>query len=156
MEQTPIFPETPIPQTSAFSKIINIFSEPSNVFEEVIHQDKTLANWLFPTLFFSIAVICFTIFVFSDARIQYEMRENQIKSLEEKVHKGEMTQEQYERTLEHIPMPGSIVFLITGSIGGTLYVFASMFLVAFAIFLIGKNMWNINLSYSKLMEIVAL
>ncbi|MBS4029662.1 MAG: YIP1 family protein [Ignavibacteriales bacterium] len=149
-------PDTQIQETTAFSKLFNMFSEPSAVFEEVSLQEKTTMNWLLPVAGVILVGIVFTFIVFSDPVIKQEMRNTQIQKLEEKIQKGEMTREQLDKALAFIPEPGSPIFLITGTLGMLVYAFASVLLVSLVLMLVGKWFLHVDVAYAKMMEVVGL
>ncbi len=155
MEQTQLETET-TQQTSAFSKIFNVYSDTSAVFEEVAHQEKSTMNWLLPAILCCVAGIIFTFIVFSDPVIKQEMRNQQLSKMHQKVLQGKMTQEQYDKAIEFIPEPGSTIFLITGTLGVIVITFLSILIVALIMMFAGKMFLQSQASYAKLMEVVGL
>lgn len=152
--QTP--PEQPS-EMSFTDKIMNVFSAPGELFENVAKAEKRNSNWSVPLVVAMIVSIVFILVAFSQAPIQDQMREQTEKTIQKQVASGKLTQEQADMALSKNPaQPGSPLFMIFGSIAAAAAVALMLFGFALAFWLMGKWVFKSTAPYGKVLEVVGL
>lgn len=101
--------------------------------------------------------IIFTLVVFTQPAIQDQMADAQMKSMQQNVADGKMTQEQMDMAVERNPAkPGSPMFLIFGAIGVSLVSVVSLYAYSGVYLLAGKLMYKTAAPFSKVQEVVGM
>jgi len=151
----------PVPEESSamsFSdKLMNVFSAPGELFENVAKNEKQTSNWSVPLILTMIVSVIFVIVAFSQAPIQDQMKDQTEKTIQKKVAEGKMTQEQADMALtKNSAQPGSPLFMIFGSIGAAVVTAVILFGFALAFWLMGKWVFKATAAYGKVLEVVGL
>ena len=126
-------------------KIVNVLTEPSELFSKLSNLPVKTIDWLLPILLVIVAVIAMQFITSSNPEIRSSMIEKQMeqieKGMQEAVDKGQMTQaqadEQLERTAEFIEQGGSMQ-LVFGAIGAIIFIFLSFFIISGVFLLLVK------------------
>ena len=88
-------PAVPNPQNGArmslSARLTNIFSNPGDVFGEVVKGPPSTANWLVPALLWCVVGIVSAMIIFSQDAAMQQIREKQERSIEKKLEKAEGT-----------------------------------------------------------------
>lgn len=138
-------------------KLMNVFSAPGELFENVAKSEKQNSNWSVPLILTMIVSIIFVLVAFSQAPIQDQMRETTEKAIAKKVADGKLTQEQADLALSKNPAPpGSPLFMIFGSIGAAIMTAVMLFGFALIFWLVGKWVFKSQALYGKVVEVVGL
>jgi len=151
----------PVPEESSamsFSdKLMNVFSAPGELFENVAKNEKQTSNWSVPLILTMIVSVIFVLVAFSKAPIQDQMKDQTEKTIQKKVAEGKMTQEQADMALtKNSAQPGSPLFMIFGSIGAAVVTAVILFGFALAFWLMGKWVFKATAAYGKVLEVVGL
>lgn len=155
MPEQIITPE-PSNEMSLSDKFVGILSSPSEVYQQIVSAEPKNSNWGIPSIITLLMMLVFMFVVFSQAPIQDQMRDNQMKAMQQQVAQGKMTQEQMDRAIEFMPKPGAPMWIIFGSVGITLVVFASLFGFSLVYWLIGKMAFKSAAPYMKICEVFGL
>lgn len=159
MESAPPIPDSdskPAP-TSIWSRLLNVFAAPGDVFEEVKNSAPFLANWLIPTLILAVVGIIATFVIFSQPAVIQQIRDQQQQAFDKQVSAGKMTQAQADQAqamAEKFAGPGAIK--IYGSFGAVVSSFVVTFWWALLLWLIGRFYLKAPLAYSKALEVSGL
>jgi len=151
---------TPSAETAAemsFSdKIVNVISAPGELFTYVAQEGKKSSNYSLPLLFTILVSVVFMFVVFSQPAVQDQMTEQQDKALMKQVEQGKMTTDQYEKTKEFTPKPGSPFFIIAGTVGVVVVMLLIVFGSSLVYWLVGKFAFKALVPYGKVTEVVGL
>lgn len=126
-------------------KIVNVITEPGELFSSVSKLPPKTMDWLLPLLFVIIASIISTFVLFSNPTIKADMVEKQMKQIEENfqemVDQGQMTQAQADQQLdmiqERMDDSGSGQLIIS-SVGIIIITFIVFFIIAGVYLLVAK------------------
>ena len=146
-------PPPPLPPTTSLpARLLNVFATPGEVFEEVASAPRAVRNWLVPALIACFVTVTSVVILFSQPTIQQQVREQQQAALDKNVKAGKMTQAQADQAVE---MMGKFAGVIAG-IGGLFWAFASIFVLAFGLWLLALWIFKADLNYMKAVEVVSL
>ncbi len=159
MDTPPPISEIPAetkPRSSFFSRLLNVFAVPGDVFEEVKASPPSVANWLVPTIIFGLVAAVATFLIYSQPAIVQKIREQQTNPIEEKVKAGTMTRQQadqIEKGFEFISGPiGKVAMSGAWFIG----CFLTLFWSAFLLWLIGRVLLKSPVTFMKMAEVAGL
>ena len=161
MDQTPSNlatpPPAPLSPTSSLpARLMNVVASPGEVFEEVKATRATAANWVVPTILASIIGIAFTLVMFSQPKIQRQIREQQEKAFEEQVKAGKMTQQQADQAMEMTQKFTGPMMKVIGSVSAVFMSFWLVFWRALVLWLIARLLLKVEIHYMKAVEVSAL
>jgi hypothetical protein len=159
MEPAPTIPDPgPIPpQTTIWSRLLNVFTSPGEVFEEVKNSKPSAANWLVPALIYLVVGVISSFVIFSQPTIIQQIREQQTSAMDQQVKTGKMTQaqaDQAEAVIEKFAGPGMMIAF--GSVGAVLGSFIHIFWWAFILWLMGQLILKIKFPFLKAVEVAGL
>ncbi len=124
-------------ELSHADKMIGLFSEPANIFEQIAKAPVKVVDWLVPVIVFIVVLALSTVIMQSNAQIKYDMVEKQTaameKTMEEYVNSGAMTQEQADAQIERtreMMNEGGIAMLIPQIIGIVIFTFLIFFIIS--------------------------
>ncbi len=124
-------------ELSHTDKMIGLFSEPANIFEQIAKAPVKVVDWLVPVIVFIVVLALSTVIMQSNAQIKYDMVEKQTaameKTMEEYVNSGAMTQEQADTQIERtreMMSEGGIAMLIPQIIGIVIFTFIVFFILS--------------------------
>ena len=124
-------------ELSHADKMIGVFSEPANTFEQIAKAPVKVVDWLVPVIVFIVVLSLSTVIMQSNAQIKYSMVEKQTAAMEktmaEYVNSGAMTQEQADAQIERtreMMNEGGIAMLIPQLIGIVIFTFLVFFVVS--------------------------
>ena len=105
-------------ELSHSDKMIGVFSEPSNMFENTAKFPPRTKDWLIPILILFLVIALIRIIAMSNSEVAYETKKAQVDRIEKMVEDGTLTREQGDRALEQIDqqskfMSGPIGWVIT-------------------------------------------
>jgi hypothetical protein len=155
MNTTQPVPEENLPMSHS-DKVMNIFSAPGELFENVAKSEKQTSNWSIPFILMVIVSVVFVFIAFSQAPIQDQMRDQQEKAFQKRIESGKMTQEQVDQAMKMVPTPGSPFFMITGSVGAAFVCAFMLFGFSLVFWLTGKWVFKSAATYAKTLEVIGL
>ena len=160
METTPPILDGTEPKpapTSVWSRIVNIFATPGEVFEEVKSSPPTTGNWLAPALLLSLAGIVSALVIFSQPEIIQTIHEQQQKAFDKQVAAGKMTQQQADQAAAAAEkFSGPAMMKIFGCVGSVVGSFVSLLWWAFLLWLLARWFLKMPVGYAKLLEVAGL
>ena len=130
--------ESNLPQTSIWSRLLNVFAAPREVFEEVKNSPPSTSNWLVPALIYVVVGVISSFVIFSQPAIVQQIRDQQAKVMDQQVKDGKMTQAQADQAtamMEKFAGPGML--MVFGCVGAVLGSFRHIFWCAFILWLMG-------------------
>lgn len=146
----------PSTEFSWSDKFVSILSSPSEVYQQTASAEVRNSNWGIPSVVSLLMMVLFMFVVFSQAPIQDQMQDSQMKAMQKQVTDGKMTQEEFERAIEFMPKPGSTMWMVGGSVMMAFVVFASLFGFSLAYWIIGKVAFKSVVPYMKICEVYGL
>jgi hypothetical protein len=148
-------PERPT-VTSLGTRIMNVFSAPAELFNEVATTPVQKSSWVVPFILSLVLVLVFTYALFTNDTLRNQIYDIQLEGMQQAVESGRMTQAQLERADEQIRQSGAGLFLLIGG-GSRVVVLAMMFFgMALALWLAAKLGLKSTAGYAKLLEVTGL
>lgn len=143
-------------QPMSFSeKLVNIFTAPGELFENVRLTGKTTSNWLIPMLLFIIVAVLLNQLIFTNPSLVNQMSALMQKGIDEAVAKGSMTAQQAEQAGQFM-RPDSMMFRIQSIVGIVLITPIALFLLALVYWLLGRWGMSAHAPYMKVVEVAGL
>ncbi len=159
METAPPIPDAgPAPaSTSLWSRLMNVFAAPGEVFEEIKSRAPATGNWLAPALILMVAGMISSIVILSQPDIVQQIHEQQQKAFDKQVSAGKMTQAQADQAAAVAEkFSGPAALKIYGCVGAVISSFASLFWTALWLWLIARFYLKAPVGYLKAVEVAGL
>ena len=151
----PVPPVEPAPSMMLGARLMNVFSSPGEVFDEVKRGPPSTANWLAPALLLCLAGIISAFVIFSQDSILQQLKEQQEAAMERKLEK--VPKEQREQVLEMMDkIFNPLTMKILGSGGAVVRAMAWLFLVAAVFWLVGTRALKGSFTYGQAVEVCGL
>lgn len=148
-------PEAAIAPMPFGEKIVNIFTAPGELFENVRLTGKTTSNWLLPMLLFIVIAASLNQLILTNPSLVEQMSTLMRKGIDEAVAKGSMTAEQADKAAEFM-RPDSMIFRIQQIVGVALITPIALFLLSLVYWLLGKWAMSASAPYMKVVEVAGL
>jgi hypothetical protein len=129
--------QTPVTSPSLGSRIMNVFTAPTEAFAGIDVLPSKTSLWLIPFLLGIVLIVVVMFVMSSNEVLKGQMTDMQVRALEKRVESGAMTQEQANQASQAIEGGGSM-FLIFGSIAGIFFMSVAFFGGALFLWLTGK------------------
>jgi Yip1 domain len=142
--------------TSTWTKLLNIFVTPGEVFEEVSVRPSAPKNWLVPGVIYGFIGAIAAVLVISHPAILQQARDQQAKMMDEMVKQGKMTRERAEQDTEAVEKITGPIMKGSAMFGGLVSGFIQIIWWAFLLWLIGRFGLKAQLDFSKTLEVVGL
>ena len=143
------------PRMSLGTRLMNVFTGPGEVFDEVKKGPPSNANWLVPVLLICLVGIVATFVIFSQDSILQQIREQQDRAIEKKLEK--LPKEQREQAREIAEKWTSPALMKLFGSGGTIArAFGSLFLIALVLWLLGTRLFKGSFGYMQAVEVCGL
>jgi hypothetical protein len=144
-------------QTSIWSRLLNVFAAPGDVFEEVKYSPPTAANWLAPTLILAFVGTVSAFVIFSQPAIVQQIHEQQQKAFDQQVGAGKMTQAQADQAMAMADkFFGSSALKAFGAVGAVFGSFIRLFWWAFILWLLSLLFLKAKIPFLKVTEVAGL
>jgi len=159
METAPPIPDAePKPaSTSLWSRLVNVFAAPGEVFEEVKNSAPSVGNWLVPALILMVAGAISSMVIFSQPDVVRQIHEQQQKAFDKQISAGKMTQAQADQAAAMAEkFSGPTALKIYGCMGAVMTSFVSLFWTALVLWLIARFYLKVPLGYLKVVEVAGL
>jgi hypothetical protein len=155
MDQTTTTPVEQIKPMPFTEKIVNIFTSPGELYENVRDTGPSTANWLIPWVIFAVVSIALNFAMMSNASLADQIGTTMRQAMEKSVTDGKMTQQQADQAFEMM-RPGTVYFTVF-SVGGTmLWTLGGLFALGLVYWLVGKSAMSATAPYMKVVEVVGL
>lgn len=146
-----------MPTTSVPAKMLNVFVEPGEVFDEVGHSGYSYLNWLMPTLVSLVVGMVFVWVVFSQDTVMQQMRAAQEKQFEAQVTAGKMTRQQADQAMQMTQrFMSPLIIKAAGSVGVIAGTVAWLFGISLLLWLVGRYALKAPFGYLKAVEVAGL
>lgn len=155
MDTTTPSPVENVKPMSFTDKLVNIFTAPGELYDNVRDTPPTASNWLVPALIFLVVSIVMHFVAMNNPSIADQTGAMMRKGMDDAVAQGKMTAEQADQTFEMM-RPGSTMFTAM-AVGGTLLMtFGALFGLGLVYWLVGKGAMSATSPYMKVVEVVGL
>jgi hypothetical protein len=148
-------PEAAVEPMPLGERIVNIFTAPGELFENVRLTGKTTSNWLLPMVLFIVIAVALNQLILTNPSLVEQMSTVMRKGIDEAVAKGSMSATQAEAAAEFM-RPDSIIFRLQQILGVTLVTPVALFLLSLIYWLLGKWAMSARAPYMKVVEVVGL
>jgi hypothetical protein len=149
--------EPATPTSSVFAKMVNVFVEPGEVFDEVRRSKHNYLNWLVPMLAGIVVAVAFIWVVFSQDTVMQQMRTAQEKQFEAQVAAGKMTRQQADQAMQMTQQFMSpLIVKGFGSIAAVAASVGWLFGISLLFWLVGRFALKAQFRYLKAVEVVGL
>jgi Yip1 domain/Protein of unknown function (DUF2680) len=159
METVPIIPDSGSNQssTSIWSRLLNVFAAPGEVFEEVKNSKPRASNWLLPALIYIVVGMISAFVIFSQPAILQQIHEQQGRVMDQQVKAGKLTQAQADQAMAAMDkFAGPGLMIIFGCAGAAFGSFIHIFWWALVLWLMGQLFLKIKFPFLKAVEIAGL
>jgi hypothetical protein len=149
--------ETTTPTMSLTARLLNIFADPGEVFEQVKNSKPSVANWLVPALIMAVVSVISVFAIFSQPVIIQKIHDQQTSVMDQQVKDGKMTQAQEDQALAMMDkFAGPGMLKIFGSVSAVFGAFIHVFWWAFVLWLMASLFLKIKIPFMKAAEVAGL
>ncbi len=141
---------------SLAGRLLNVFATPGEVFDGVRVSPRSVGNWLVPWLLGCVAAVVYTCIVFSQPAVMAQVREQQVKAIEQKVQAGKLNAAQAQQAEQVMANMGPTLIIIFGSIGAVIGGSVWLFGLALVLWLLGRWVLKARFDYLKAVEVAGL
>lgn len=142
------------PGTSFFERMVNVFISPGELYTEVAQSPVRKSSWFIPYMIAVIIALISTYAILSNQVFRNQALEPQYQAMQERVAKGEMTEDQMNAATEM--MESSSLVVISGAVMSIVYVSVSLFVGSLLFWFAGKIFMKSTAGYSKILEVYGL
>ncbi len=154
MENQQINPVEAPKVSSFFERMTDVFSAPGKLFSEVATAPVQSSSWAVPYILAMLIGLVSTYAILSNQTLREQALEPQRQAMQERVEKGEMTQDQMDRATEMTESSSMVV--IFGSVTALVMVTITIFGVPLILWIIVKLFLKSPVNYKKLLELYGL
>lgn len=137
------------------TRIVNIFSSPSEAFEGIATMESKTSLWLIPMVVAILLAVAFSFVITSNETLKGQIVDVQAKRMQQMVDEGKITQEQADRQQEAMESMGTL-FAVFGSIGAIVVICLLYFGGTLVLWLIGKFAMKAAHGYSTYLAMYGL
>jgi hypothetical protein len=135
------------------ARLLNVFAVPGEVFAELKTAPMAVSNWLVPGFFGALIGVLSVLILLSQPTIQQQFRDQQNKFIEQRVKSGQLTP-QARRVVEWFGRPSVLKAL--GSASTAAASFGNVLWWGFALWLLARVLFRVQVRFSKTLEIAGL
>ena len=128
------------------SRLLNVYAAPSEAFDGITAAPSKTKFWVLPWLAMIVFGIISVILIFSNPTLQEQIMESQARAMQQRVERGDMTQQQADQAQEQMSNMGGVMQII-GAIGIAIVITAYFFAGALVLWLVGKFALKSSESY---------
>jgi hypothetical protein len=151
--QDPVQPEPPcIPKISLPARLANVVAVPGDVFESVLAEPHSAANWLIPGLLLMVVSWLSLSFMFSQESIRHqvdEIAEHAIQAQSQAQPMSEQQAEQVRHMIKWVSQAGMVA-------GPMVAALTTPFLWGLVLWLVGTKVFKADFLYLKAVEVAGL
>lgn len=140
---------------SLMEKLVNVFSSPGELYENVRDTPPTTSNWLIPWIILIIVSIALNFVMMSNPSLTDQLGATMRHAMEKNVAEGKMTQDQADNAYEMMK-PGTVYFTAISLGGIILWTLGGLFALGLVYWLVGKSAMSATAPYIKVVEVVGL
>jgi len=156
MEQT----ENQIPQppeaTSLMTRVTNVFTSPSELYNEVSVTPVQRSSWLTPLILSVLMALLFVVAIYFNTDLRSQIYEKQFEALKAQVEQGKIPQERYEQIVEGMKNSGPGMFIGIGGVSAVVMTLVVFFGASLFLWLASKIILKFSGKYTKVLEVFGL
>lgn len=146
--------QQPLPAAPSLgTTITDVFSAPSEVFQNLKGTASSPILWVVPMIVSIIIGIAVTITMFTNETLHSQVIDAQRQAIEKRVEEGKMTQETADQAIERMGSGGSSLFVVIGSISVVIMIAVTYFLGTLFLWLANKTILKTSAGYGKHLEV---
>ena len=134
-------------------KVVNLFTSPGELYEDVQQTPNTTSNWLIPLVIFIVVSLIMGQLVMQNPSLADQMGRTIRHQFDSAIEQGKMTPEQADQAYE-MAKPGSTWFLIGQTAGVIIAVPIVLFIITLVYWLLGKWGMKATAPYAKVLEVI--
>jgi len=119
------------------SRLLNVYASPSEAFDGITASPSKTKFWIMPWLAMIVLGVISVFLIFSTPVLKSQIDDAQVRAMEQRVERGEMTQQQADQAQETMSNMGGMM-KIFGAIGIVIVMTAYFFIGALVFWLVGK------------------
>ncbi len=144
----------PLPEPSSFlTRAANVFSAPTDLYDEVSKMPPQNASWLIPLFLALILGVVASIAIFSNPDLKSQIKAQQQEEMQKKISEGQMTQEQADKAGQF--MDSSFVVIIS-SAAIAIFIAGGFFVIPLVLWLAARSALGFQGRYLKMLELFGL
>ena len=155
MEQTTSTTE-PINPSSLSTRLMNVFTAPTELYSEVAKTPVQKSSWVAPYLLSILLTILFIIALYANESLRHQTYDLQLQGMQKAVEQGQMTQAQFDQARDRMEGSGPVLFVVFGGIPAAVVVSILFFGAALVLWLAAKFGLKATAAYQKLLEVYGL
>ena len=137
------------------ARLMNVFTGPGEVFEQIKKGPPSNANWLLPGLLLCLVGMISTWVVFSQEAVVRPLRDKQERAIRKRLEK--VPQEHRQTVLKTAEkFTGPAVMKVVGSVGAVVRGFGWLFLMATVVWLLGTHRFKGSFTFLQAVEVCGL
>jgi len=145
--------QPPSSPTSQLSRIVNVFTSPSDAFEGIAGSPSKVGTWLIPMLCALAISIFISYLLVSNETLRAQLLESQKQSMQKMVESGRITQQQADMQAERMESMGGGMFMAFAVIGSIVFLAGYYFGGSLFLWLGGKFVLKSPGGYGKYLEV---
>jgi hypothetical protein len=145
--------ETSPQEISFVSVVTNVFSSPSVAASSIRDGKPSTTTWLVPLLLTCAIVGLFSYLFATNPTFHQQLSDIQSEQFQKSVQAGKMTQEQADQARDQFEKLSPAIFVVFGTIGGSIFIAFFFFGGTLVLWLIGKFALNATQGYGKYLEL---
>jgi hypothetical protein len=149
-------PDAPVPTMSLWSRMLNVFAAPGDVFQEVKTAKISAANWVMPALMLIAVSWVAVAVIFSQPPLQQQLRETVDQAIQKQVESRPLSEQQAEQARAVGEKWAGVSTKLGAVLGPMITAFASPFLWGVILWLVGAQVLKGRFPYMKAVEVVGL
>ena len=137
------------------ARLVNMFTTPGEVFDQLKVSRPSVANWLVPVLLSAFIGVLYSVVVFSQEAIVYQIQQQQEQAMEKKL--SHLSKEQRDQAIQTAQKFSGPTFLkISGSGAAVVGSFFWLFALALVLWLVGRFILKGSFAYFQALEVCGL
>ena len=156
MEQT----ENQIPEapeaSSLMTRVTNVFTSPSELYNEVSVTPVQNSSWLTPMILSIFMALLFVVAIYFNTDLRSQIYEKQSEALKEQVEQGKIPQERYDQIIEGMEKSGPGMFIGIGGVSAIVMTLIVFFGATLILWLAAKVILKFPGKYTKVLEVFGL
>ena len=140
-------------QPSIMSKLMNVFTSPSEAFEGISSSPSKTSSWLYPFIATIVISILGSFLVVTNESLRAQIVDAQEKSLQQMVESKRMTQQQADAQIEGMRGMGVGMFMAFGIVFALVFIALYYFGGSLFLWLTGKFALKSTAGYGKYLEV---
>lgn len=149
----PTLQSSETPDTSFTTTLANVFASPGEAFAGLVGKPVQHSRWVIPFIISALIVVGVVALMFTNETFREQMQTAQMAQMDKAVDEGRMTREQADMAMEQMGGGAGTMFIVFGSIFGSVFVLLFYVLGALFLWLGAKILLKTGESYGRHLEV---